>query len=47
MPVQVIGGRDDHVVPVENAEYLHRHLPNSRLDIVDVGHYAPRPRPHG
>ncbi|MGI5139175.1 MULTISPECIES: alpha/beta fold hydrolase [unclassified Streptomyces] len=39
LPVQVIGGRDDHVVPVENAEYLHRHLPNSRLDIVDIGHY--------
>ncbi|MFD8076216.1 alpha/beta fold hydrolase [Streptomyces sp. NPDC059718] len=39
-PVQVIGGRDDQVVPVENAEYLHRHLPHSKLDIVDAGHFV-------
>lgn len=39
-PVQVIGGRNDHVVPVENAEYLHQHLPNSKLDIVDAGHFV-------
>jgi pimeloyl-ACP methyl ester carboxylesterase len=39
-PVQVIGGRRDHVVPVANAEYLHERLPDSKLDIIDSGHYV-------
>ncbi|MGW0210989.1 alpha/beta fold hydrolase [Streptomyces sp. NPDC003233] len=39
-PVQVIAGRDDQVVPVANAEYLYQHLPNSKLDIVDAGHWV-------
>ncbi|MFD2120853.1 alpha/beta fold hydrolase [Streptomyces cirratus] len=39
-PVQIIAGRNDAVVPPENAEYLHRHLPDSKLDIIDVGHFA-------
>jgi pimeloyl-ACP methyl ester carboxylesterase len=39
-PVQIIAGRKDHVVPVANAEYLHQRLPNSKLDIIDVGHYV-------
>ncbi|MBI0375693.1 MULTISPECIES: alpha/beta fold hydrolase [Streptomyces] len=39
-PVQVIAGRHDPVVPLANAEYLHERLPNSRLDIIDVGHFV-------
>ncbi|MFE9004598.1 alpha/beta fold hydrolase [Streptomyces sp. NPDC007875] len=39
-PVQIIAGRKDTVVPVANAEYLHERLPNSELDIIDVGHFV-------
>lgn len=39
-PVQVIAGRHDPVVPLANAEYLHERLPNSELDIIDVGHFV-------
>lgn len=28
------------MVPVANVEYLHRHLPNSKLDVIDVGHFV-------
>ncbi len=31
--------RDDLVPPI-NGEYLHERLPNSKLDILDTGHYA-------
>jgi pimeloyl-ACP methyl ester carboxylesterase len=27
-------------VPPVNAEFLHRRLPNSRLDIIDAGHFT-------
>jgi pimeloyl-ACP methyl ester carboxylesterase len=27
-------------VPPINGEYLHERLPNSKLDILDTGHYA-------
>ena len=39
-PVQILAGRNDAVVPPENAEYLHERLPNSKLDIIDSGHFA-------
>lgn len=39
-PVQIIAGRRDYMVPVVNAEYLHEHLPDSTLDILDVGHHV-------
>lgn len=39
-PVQIIAGRNDPVVPLENAEYLHKHLPNSKLDVIDAGHFV-------
>jgi pimeloyl-ACP methyl ester carboxylesterase len=39
-PVTVINGRHDGVVPVANAEFLHQRLPNSRLRIVDAGHFV-------
>jgi pimeloyl-ACP methyl ester carboxylesterase len=38
-PVTIINGRDDRVVPVANAEFLDQRLPNSRLEIVDAGHF--------
>ena len=39
-PVQIITGRNDPIVPVANAEFLHIRLPNSRLDVLDTGHLA-------
>jgi pimeloyl-ACP methyl ester carboxylesterase len=38
-PVQVIAGRRDAIVPPINAELLHEMLPNSKLEILDAGHY--------
>jgi len=38
-PVTVINGRHDRVVPLANAEFLVRRLPNSRLVIIDKGHF--------
>jgi pimeloyl-ACP methyl ester carboxylesterase len=40
LPVQVITGRWDPLVSVANAEYLNARLPNSRLDILDSGHFV-------
>jgi pimeloyl-ACP methyl ester carboxylesterase len=39
-PVQLIAGARDPVVPPVNAEYLHERLPNSKLDIIDAGHFT-------
>jgi pimeloyl-ACP methyl ester carboxylesterase len=39
-PVQIIAGARDPAVPPINAEYLHERLPNSRLDIIDAGHFT-------
>jgi len=39
-PVQIISSRRDVLVPPANGEYLHERLPNSKLDILDTGHYA-------
>jgi pimeloyl-ACP methyl ester carboxylesterase len=39
-PVQIITGRWDPLVPTGNAEYLEARLPNSRLDVLDAGHFA-------
>jgi pimeloyl-ACP methyl ester carboxylesterase len=38
--VQIIAGRRDPVVPPVNAELLHERLPNSKLDIIDAGHFT-------
>ena len=38
-PVQLIFSRRDDLVPPINGEYLHERLPNSKLDILDTGHY--------
>ncbi|HTC85334.1 MAG TPA: alpha/beta hydrolase [Candidatus Acidoferrum sp.] len=39
-PVQIVTGGRDPVVPPVNAEFLHERLPNSKLDIIDAGHFA-------
>jgi pimeloyl-ACP methyl ester carboxylesterase len=40
MPVTIINGRKDRVVPLANAEFLDERLPNSRLKIIDAGHFV-------
>ena len=39
-PVRIIAGRRDRVVPLANAEFLDERLPNSRLAVVDAGHFV-------
>jgi pimeloyl-ACP methyl ester carboxylesterase len=39
-PVTIINGRTDRVVPVANAEFLAERLPNSRVEIIDAGHFV-------
>jgi pimeloyl-ACP methyl ester carboxylesterase len=39
-PVTIINGRNDRVVPVANAEFLHARLPNARVVIIDAGHFV-------
>jgi pimeloyl-ACP methyl ester carboxylesterase len=39
-PVTIINGRHDRVVPVANAEFLDERLPNSRLVLIDSGHFV-------
>jgi pimeloyl-ACP methyl ester carboxylesterase len=39
-PVTIVNGRNDRVVPLANAEFLHERLPNSRLRIIDAGHFV-------
>jgi pimeloyl-ACP methyl ester carboxylesterase len=38
--VQIIWGRHDPIALVENAFILNRRLPNSKLNILETGHYA-------
>jgi pimeloyl-ACP methyl ester carboxylesterase len=40
VPVTIINGRHDRVVPLANAEFLDQRLPTSRLVIVDAGHFV-------
>ena len=40
VPVRIINGRHDRVVPVANAEFLDQRLPTSRLVIIDAGHFV-------
>jgi pimeloyl-ACP methyl ester carboxylesterase len=39
-PVTLINGRHDRVVPLANVEFLDARLPNSRVAILDTGHFA-------
>ena len=38
-PVLIINGARDPVVPPVNAAYLHEHLPTSKLELIDAGHF--------
>jgi pimeloyl-ACP methyl ester carboxylesterase len=40
VPVTIVNGRRDRVVPVANAEFLDQRLPASRLVIIDAGHFV-------
>jgi len=40
VPVTIINGRHDLVVPVPNAEFLEQRLLTSRLVIIDAGHFV-------
>ncbi|HTX46116.1 MAG TPA: alpha/beta hydrolase [Solirubrobacteraceae bacterium] len=39
-PVTIINGRHDRVVPVANAEFLAARLPDSRVVLIDAGHFV-------
>jgi pimeloyl-ACP methyl ester carboxylesterase len=39
-PVTIINGRHDRVVPIGNAEFLDARLPNSRVVLIDAGHFV-------
>ena len=39
-PVTIINGLHDRVVPLANAEFLDQRLPNSRLEVIDAGHFV-------
>ena len=39
-PVQIIAGRHDPLVPPSNAEFLHARLTDSKLDILETGHFT-------
>ena len=39
-PVTIINGRHDRVVPLANAEFLEARPPNSRLVLIDAGHFV-------
>jgi pimeloyl-ACP methyl ester carboxylesterase len=39
-PVLLIAGARDAAVPPVNAEFLHKRLPKSKLDIIDAGHFT-------
>jgi len=38
-PVTIINGSNDTVVPLANAEFLDERLPNSRVVVIDGGHF--------
>ena len=44
-PVTIINGRHDRVVPVANAEFLDERLPNSRLRLIEAGHFVWEEKP--
>jgi pimeloyl-ACP methyl ester carboxylesterase len=40
LPVTLVNGRHDRVVPVSNLEFLDARLPHSRVAIIDAGHFV-------
>jgi pimeloyl-ACP methyl ester carboxylesterase len=39
-PVTLVNGRHDRVVPLANVEFLDARLPNSRVVVIDAGHFV-------
>jgi pimeloyl-ACP methyl ester carboxylesterase len=39
-PVTLVNGRHDRVVPLANAAFLDARLPNSRVAVIDAGHFV-------
>lgn len=39
-PVEIIAGTRDGAVPPVNAEFLHARLPNSKLAMIEAGHFT-------
>lgn len=39
-PTLIIHGREDEVVPVEEAEFMHKQIPNSQIAIIPFGGHA-------
>ncbi len=39
-PTLLMSGANDELVPLVNAEFLHERLPNSRLGMLQAGHFA-------
>ncbi|MEM9277091.1 MAG: poly(3-hydroxyalkanoate) depolymerase [Pseudomonadota bacterium] len=37
-PTLIISGTDDPLIPTANAHFLHKMIPNSRLELIDNGH---------
>lgn len=46
-PTLIVHGRDDILVPAWGAELHHSLAPNSRLVVLDAGHFLPIPEPYG
>jgi pimeloyl-ACP methyl ester carboxylesterase len=40
LPVTIVSGRNDPVVPLANSEFLDERLPDSRLAVIDAGHFV-------
>ena len=40
VPVHIIAGAHDTLVPAVNAEFAHQRLPHSKLNVIDAGHFA-------
>jgi len=38
-PVTILNGRNDPVVPLANVEFFDARLPNSRVGLIDGGHF--------
>jgi len=39
VPVTVVAGRHDHVVPLANADFVADRVPNARAVVLDAGHF--------
>jgi 3-oxoadipate enol-lactonase len=40
VPTLIIAGRHDPATTLENAEYVHAHIPGSRLAVLEAAHIA-------